>query len=332
VVEKFIPPNVVDKPDDLERKYFEAHVEQVKSFCVRHQHSNPDEVQKSFLAALLRSLGNEHVGKYSRFHSYATYKKGYSDPETIRLAYMFTTCLDSRKTGHRVQQSIFDKDVRQYGWGLPECLRPVEEGRENVRILRSEGLDPFVLDTLKRCGSELANDFLCKYKELSSQSGATRVMTPDRHLLGPYQQIVEKLSRMENLPQVHLNDLVREARKEVKEIEKHVRDMKSEWGKCFRKSGSTQKRMLDDLRRKFNSGPDAPHLSLLGDVPEIRASFAYKLHGADNPTFAFSMAFEVLCVIKARESGGTIVDRELAGLMAIPKVAVRTLSALRSQT
>jgi hypothetical protein len=88
VVEKFIPPNVVDKPDDLERKYFEAHVEQVKSFCVRHQHSNPDEVQKSFLAALLRSLGNEHVGKYSRFHSYATYKKGYSDPETIRLAYM----------------------------------------------------------------------------------------------------------------------------------------------------------------------------------------------------------------------------------------------------
>lgn len=159
-------------------------------------------------------------------------------------------------------------------------------------------------------------------------------MTPDRHLLGPYQQIAEKLSRMERLPQVHLNDLVREVHKEVEAIERHVKNMKSEWGKCFQKknSGSTRNPMLIDLRRKFNSGPDAPHLSLLGDVPEIRASFAYKLHGTDNPTFAFSMAFEVLCVIKARALGGSIVDRELAELMAIPKVAVRTLSALRSQT
>jgi RNA-dependent RNA polymerase len=88
VVEKFKQPNVVDKPDGLEGRYFEAHVEQVKSFCVRHQHSNPDELQRSFLTALLRSLDNEHVGKYSGYHSYATYTKGYSDPETIRLAYM----------------------------------------------------------------------------------------------------------------------------------------------------------------------------------------------------------------------------------------------------
>jgi RNA-dependent RNA polymerase len=246
----------------------------------------------------------------------------------------FTTCLDSRKTGHRVQRSVFDKDVRQYGWGLPECLRPVEEGNQNPARRNEALLGPFVLDTLKRSGIKLAEEFLCKYRELSGQPGATRSMTPDRHLLGPYQQIAEKLSRMERLPQVHLNDLVREVRKEVEAIERHVKNMKSEWGKCFQKknSGSTRNPMLIDLRRKFNSGPDAPHLSLLGDVPEIRASFAYKLHGTDNPTFAFSMAFEVLCVIKARALGGSIVDRELAELMAIPKVAVRTLSALRSQT
>ena len=246
----------------------------------------------------------------------------------------FTTCLDSRKTGHRVQQGVFAKDVKQYGWGLPECLRPVEEGNQNPAQRNEALLGPFVLDALKRSGIKLAEEFSSKYRGLSGQPGATRSMTPDRHLLGPYQQIVEKLSRMERLPQVHLSDLVREARKELQEVEKHVKNKKSEWGKCFQKknSGSTRNAMLNDLRRKFNLGPDAPHLSLLGEIPEIRASFAYKLHGAENPTFAFSVAFEVLCVIKARALGGTIVDRELSELMAIPKVAVRTLSALRSQT
>jgi RNA-dependent RNA polymerase len=88
VVENFKQPSVVDKPDGLERKYFEDHVEHVKSFLVRHQHSKFAEGQGSFLTALLRSLGDEYVGRYSRFHSIATYSKGYSDPETIRLAYM----------------------------------------------------------------------------------------------------------------------------------------------------------------------------------------------------------------------------------------------------
>jgi hypothetical protein len=88
VVERFIQPNVVDKPDGLERVYFEEHVDHVKSFLVRHQLSKFAEGQESFLKALLRSLDDEHVGKYSIFHSNAMYTKGYSHPETIRLAYM----------------------------------------------------------------------------------------------------------------------------------------------------------------------------------------------------------------------------------------------------
>jgi RNA-dependent RNA polymerase len=88
VVEKFNQPNVVDKPDGLERKNFEDHIEHVSSFYTRHQNSTPENVQSSFLAALLRSLENEHVGQYSGYHGYAAYTKGYSHPETIRLAYM----------------------------------------------------------------------------------------------------------------------------------------------------------------------------------------------------------------------------------------------------
>lgn len=249
----------------------------------------------------------------------------------------FTTCLDSRKTGHRVQRSVFEKDVKLYSYGLPECLRPVEEGRgsnQNV-IQRRKALGPFVLDTLKGFGNDLANSFLCKYEELGSQPGAARSTTADRHLLGPYEQISMKLSKMET--QVHANDFVEEARKELRKLKDHVEDTKSQWAKCFstpseKKSESTQKRTVDDLRQRFHSGPDAPHLSLLGDIPEIRASYAYMLCGAGNANFAFRMAFEDLCSIKAQESGGTMLNREFVELMAIPKIAVRTLSALRSQT
>ena len=257
------------------------------------------------------------------------------------MSYRFTTCLDSRKTGHRVQQSVFEKDVKRYAFGLPECLRSVKEGSErtqNGRIRRNEeALGPFVLDTLKRFGNDLTNTFMCKYKELGGQPGVARFDTADRHLMGPYEQIMLKLSKMESLRQVHANDFVQEARKELRKVEGHVENIKSEWTNFFstfskKKSESKQKCTVDDLRQQFRSGPDAPHLSLLGDVPEICASYAYRLCGAGHARFAFSIAFEVLCNIKARESGGTMLNREFAELMAVPKIAVRTLSVLRSQT
>jgi len=89
VVEKFNQPIVVDKPNGLESKNFEGHIELVSSFYAHHQNSTPDNIQRSFLSALLRSLDNEHVGQYSNCHWHAAYTKGYSHPETIRLAYMW---------------------------------------------------------------------------------------------------------------------------------------------------------------------------------------------------------------------------------------------------
>jgi len=89
VVEKFKQPEVVDKPDDLEKDFFEGHVERVTSFCQRHESSTPDEVQKSFLLAVLNSLSNDNIGTYWKFFAYAVYTMGYSHPETIRLSHMY---------------------------------------------------------------------------------------------------------------------------------------------------------------------------------------------------------------------------------------------------
>jgi hypothetical protein len=218
--------------------------------------------------------------------------------------------------------------------GLPECF-PSAKGEDSDqrsqggRVKRGKGLGPFILDILQDFGIELQERLLTEYENLRGRPGAAK-FEADHDLLGPYRKITGKISEIESLPGVHLNKLAREARTELKKVEDHVEDMKSEWARVFRPaSKSAQNRMLVDLRRKFESGPDVPHLSHLGDIPEIRASCAYQRCRADNPRFAFYVAFDVLCKIKAQESRGAILSQEFAELVTVPKIALRTLSALQ---
>jgi hypothetical protein len=197
-------------------------------------------------------------------------------------------------------------------------------------IKRDPALAPFVLDSLQSFGKQLADTFLSEYENLSGQPGASKFTAHDHHLLTPHQQIVKKLRE---LPQEANSKIILEAQRELRMVEDHVGKMRKEWTKAFRNK-SESKRLLAALRTNFTSGPDVPHLSLFGDIPAIRASFAYKKYKAENPKFAFTMAWEELCDIKVRaqESGGITFDSELAELMTIPKTALRTLSAIRSLT
>ena len=208
----------------------------------------------------------------------------------------------------------------------------MDEVHQDVIIKRGKGLPPFVLDTLQRFGEDIEDHFLRKYEESSGQGMLT---TRDHALLNPYKRISEKLSEMESLPQV--KDFVPEVRRELKMIENHVKTMREEWpGACRpsnapkKRSAPTKNRGVAALQQKFVSGPEVPLLSLLGDVPAIRASYAYTLCKPENQKFAFAMALEALCHIKAQELEGTTLGREFAELMAIPKSTVRTLSALRA--
>ncbi|KAH9176853.1 RNA dependent RNA polymerase-domain-containing protein [Lactarius sanguifluus] len=345
IVEKYTNPEFIDKPDDFEKKNFEGTVERVKSFVDRLGLSQTTSQgdHKFFLEAMLQGLGNSKVGMYSKYHDIATYTKGYSDPETIRLAYMFTTCLDSRKTGLRVLEKVFEQDSKKYGWTLPNCLRVDEEVGESQNFVPKRGgaLRPFILDELQEFGKSVKDEFLAKYERPDGQLAAEPLFNKDRQLLRPHQRISEKLSEMQSLPRVKVDDFLAEARRELVAVEEHVKAKKSEWPNVFRatkvreparKRGSkpSQNNKFDDLRREFALGPDVPHLALLGDVPEIRASYAYSLCSPSNANFAFAMALEELCNIKARELGGATIDREFAELMSIPKSAVRTLSVLRA--
>jgi RNA-dependent RNA polymerase len=251
----------------------------------------------------------------------------------------FTTCLDSRKTGHCVRKNVLAQDAKDYGWGLPDCMQHVEtdEWSQSQRgnVKRDKSLTPFILDSLRSFGEHLAGAFLGEYEKLSSQPGVSKFTAPDRHLFEPHQRIVRKLTEIESFPEANNSEIIQEARRELRMIESHVDKMKAQWSSSLtpkKKSGSTQNGKIEALRIKFASGPDVPHLSLLGDIPAIRASYAYRQCRAENPNFAFAMAFEELCKIKAQELGGTILTCGLAELMTIPKTAVRTLSAIRALT
>jgi RNA-dependent RNA polymerase len=245
----------------------------------------------------------------------------------------FTTCLDSRKTGHRVLREVLKADAKQYGWPLPDCLHyraedETNESRQNATIKRGEKLAPFILEALQRIGEKAADSFLIKYQNLRNPTPriGSGLWTQDGDLLKPYQRIMEILSEMESL---HVGEFLREARRELKMVEDHVKTRREEWSMAFRtrKAPSTTNAEVAALRQRFASGPDVPHLSLLGDVPAIRASYAYRQCSPTRARFAFAMALEELCRIKAGESEGTTLDRELAELMAIPKSTVRALTA-----
>ena len=244
-------------------------------------------------------------------------------------------------------ENVFQKDSKEYGSYLPNYMLVDERVDENQILTgRGEALGSFILDVLQSFGKSVADNFWVKYEKPDGGPAVeTWFRSKDKHLLRPYQGISEKLSEMRSLPRVKVDDFLVEARRELGAIEEHVKVMKLEWANIFRSkdrepakkkgskpSKSSQDRAIDVLQRKFASGPDVPHIALLGDVPEICASYAYSLCPPNNAKFAFAVAFKELCNIKAREQGGTILHHEFAELMSIPKSTVRALSALRAST
>ena len=90
IVSCFQPPDLSYsvEPESV-AKCFSAKNEKVDDFFDRVErlefHQTIQELQWFLLGAIRE---NSVVGRYSEFHELATYKLGYTHPETIRLAYM----------------------------------------------------------------------------------------------------------------------------------------------------------------------------------------------------------------------------------------------------
>ena len=84
----------------------------------------------------------------------------------------------------------------------------------------------------------------------------------------------------------------------------------------------------DELRRSFAAGPVLPEKSVLAafaNVEWLRAAAAY----AENPSFAWTVAFGALCHLKAASRAPVACTGEFADVMAIPLSAGRVLEQSR---
>ncbi|KAG1886291.1 RNA dependent RNA polymerase-domain-containing protein [Suillus subluteus] len=298
---------------------FEREVEHVKDFDRRVLELPKKEARIALQKVLLLGLAETKVGLYSKFHDLAVYERGYASAAAIRLAYMFTTCLDASKTGLRVKAHIFEQDRKFCGNRKPYYMVALEQKTEDQAISKRKGSNPYILDALVDEGRRLRDDFLKQYSVLRSSS----TKTADHDLTSPYLSASRRATQASHADFHILQD-------NLNAVKVHVQRAYGEWqaavalqkkasegrGSSDPKSQAIQKSVQHFARR--------PEVLFFSDeeLKIIMASYAYNLSGA----FGFSVAFAELCAIKARVQGAVLFADRFAEVMCIPNNILRALS------
>ncbi|KAI0042274.1 hypothetical protein FA95DRAFT_1564481 [Auriscalpium vulgare] len=335
---------VMDKPDGFDDENFESEVEQVVDFHDRLSALPKTQAHAEFLKVLLQGLGNGTVGMYSGFHDRAVYAFGYSDPETVRLAYMFTTCLDASKTGLRVRPKVFSADKRKYDWAKPACMVSAKNAgsveKPPPHLQRRDSSKKFVLESIRRHGQELQDSLLIAYGNVQpSKRRDLDLVEPVENLLrlvqsyGPNHAISEAIRAELDLVNAHVSKIRAQFAKASFSNDSPYSPRKTpSRGKPVR-SNSTQ--AIGQLKREFCEGPPPEQIPILthSEVADyVRAAYAYKKateYDATSTAFPFAMAFETLCQIKARARGNSVtMRRSFANLLNMSSSTVRILHHL----
>ncbi|KAG1804334.1 RNA dependent RNA polymerase-domain-containing protein [Suillus variegatus] len=255
-------------------------------FIERIFNLSPKEAQTAFQKALLLGLADTKIGLYSKFHDLAVYERGYASAAAIRLAYMFTTCLDASKTGLQVKRRVFEEDRKNNGKRKPYYMAALEQNTEGQEVSKRKGSTPYLLDALVDEGRRLRDDFLKQYSVLrsSSTSAADHDLTlPLKHMGSGKPPFLSR------------------------------RRLQKGGGLAIQKSV-----------KHFAQWPDSKKILFFSDEERktIMASYAHTLSGS----FGFSVAFAELCAIKTRAQGAVLFADRFAEVMCISNNTLRALS------
>ncbi|KAG2122046.1 RNA dependent RNA polymerase-domain-containing protein [Suillus cothurnatus] len=306
LVENFSTAPLCEAPVDL-RNDFEQEVEHLLDFDRRVSKLSDKEAQTAFQKVLLLGLAETKRGLYSSFHDAAVYQRGYDSTTAVRLAYMFTTCLDASKTGLRVKRHVFEADRKSYGSCKPyykeAALKKSDYPREDAPLSKRKALSSFILDDLVDEGNHLRDEFMKKYSSLRSSSSPQAVHVGFQGL------------------QVNLTV-----------AKKHVDKAYQDWLRAvaMQKSASSpgrsdpKEQQIQKAAQCFAQRPLFQDVLFFSEeeLKTIMASYAYTLSQA----FGFSVAFAELCAIKARVQGGVLFEDNFAQVMNIPGNVLRALS------
>ncbi|KAI0088874.1 RNA dependent RNA polymerase-domain-containing protein [Irpex rosettiformis] len=322
LVSSFAQPEMVREPDGLLDNFMSLREVATVGAVLEEMGKNPNP-ELVLRNHLLTGLSDSRTGLYSMFHENTIWQYGYNHPNTIRNAFMFTTILDSRKSGLVLKEEVFAADRKRDGWAQPPCFG----GPEDKTWIRGTRIskEPFILDELGKEGQKIQDELLAKY-------GKIRGPLPfpsEKDLARPW----EDISNL-NLPPLQ---------EELQRVKTHVDMCHREWSKMWpSRSSSASSRDSDVLNkaekevkrkeeqrkkfalaRMFVEGPeDCPLLTGMKVLETVRASCAYMK--AQN--FAWALAFRSLCRIKASTRNMKAFTAEFAQMMTIPTSAVRIMS------
>ncbi|KAL5519334.1 hypothetical protein ACEPAH_1017 [Sanghuangporus vaninii] len=325
IVNGFHNSEYIPEPQEV-REAFETDVEKVSEFLVKLEKMGREERYARITHKVLHGLSDGKVGLYSHMHDNAIYELGYNNPETIRLAYMFTTCLDSVKSGLRIKDSVFKKDSKRWNAPRPECMQTNDESARNQyrtgvgrRLNRPRNLGPFVLETLKKCAKDLGDKALCDFEMLSDKGESSGL---DEDLAKPYYEMKEVVNGL--LCDDRLPVDLEEVKKFVESLcEQYIAEVVPYFGeKSPRKNGTndsasrsrTIAQINREYARRFKEGLSDRRLSVPSRVlREVKASYAH-VYGSSKSkmgkAFGFVVAHDTLCALKSLEKGGGSVSRE----------------------
>ena len=361
LVNAFVTPPLSTQPPDFLTVHFEdqGKIEQVHRVAeeIATMGDNLDARRKRLQGALLSDLSNPPVGAYSVFHENAVYTRGYDDLETQRIAHMsafqvqcsradadiqsinrFNTILDSRKSGLRVKEEVYRADKLVYDKSRPKCL-PSKVDTDSIStpynqaiLRRPAALPRFVLEVLQESGEGMRDKLLSGYDALRENAGL-RDADPD--LLLPYEQAATLSDHPVFGP--HLAIVKEHVRAHILQWQNAARQSKigspsktrrAKARSAARSSAISEKKRWKDLGQSFANGPQLPPdspLVLLGSIETIVASCAYTM----NARFAWSVAFQPLCKIKAARQGSIGMAGHFADSMSISSSAVRVFEQIR---
>ena len=207
-----------------------------------------------------------------------------SCPIQTDMLVRFNTLLDSSKTGLRLKPGVFEKDRAKLGEQVPNF---------------DESSKPFILHTLVRAGKSEGDKLLQEYDNIGQS-----VDRLDKDLKAPYDNCANfVLNAYENGFPIFTEQLglVR------KHVEKAQEAYKKASGKSKERSPQKKPKRRQDQKDPMANASrmfaeEVENVNLIPNIKEVKASYAYHLA----PKFAFEMAFQDLCLIKARASPGGI--------------------------
>ncbi|KAI0033843.1 RNA dependent RNA polymerase-domain-containing protein [Vararia minispora EC-137] len=340
------------------RSRFEHDVERVPQFYSRLAYLSDHAQQTELIKALLGGLGDRKVGIYSELHELQAYYHGYNDPDAVTLAYLFCLCLDSGKSGDRLIPSQFEKDQKTFRVQKPACMLPRDskdwDGADKTGgyLVRPGTVHGHILDAIRDFGYRIDAEFNMRLDDLQkSVKGEYKVLTAPYFSARKMATSIEAKKSLLSYPQElelvteHVRVLYNQYTSIVKAYQKEKLQQETSSNLNTRTKGDrAPARNIDREVRKIVRAyasqpvgtPVVPDLKpiLPATDPLLRASYAYFLaaemtSGGRPARFAFEVAFEDLCEIKAKadkERLRAIVPR-VADILAPQRSILQLLDA-----